>query len=227
MATHESPRRHLILLIALLLIIVLSPFVVTLRHGVTILNIVGAAVLLSATYAVSERRHFLAIAVILSATSIITTGLLVAFPSYWLVLVSHGSLVVLIGFFAFTILGYVVRSGKITSDKIYGAICVYLLFGYAWTFAYALLDELQPGSFAASNEIGRSDYVARVMQLRYFSFMTLTTVGYGDVVPLSPVARTMAMLEAVMGQFYLVALIGRLVGVHIVHTTSSRSRDEG
>jgi voltage-gated potassium channel Kch len=65
------------------------------------------------------------------------------------------------------------------------------------------------------------------MQLRYFSFMTLTTVGYGDVVPLSPVARTMAMLEAVMGQFYLVALIGRLVGLHIVHTTSSRSRDEG
>jgi voltage-gated potassium channel Kch len=68
------------------------------------------------------------------------------------------------------------------------------LFGYAWTFACALLDELQPGSLAASNEIGRSDYVARVMQLRYFSFMTLTTVGYGDVVPLSPVARTMAML---------------------------------
>jgi voltage-gated potassium channel len=226
MATHENPRRHLILLIALLLIIVLSPFIVTLRHGVTVLNIVGAAVLLSATYAVSERKNFLAIAIILSAISIITTWLLAAFPAYWLVVVSHGSLVVLIGFFSFTILGYVVRSGKITSDRIYGAICVYLLFGYAWTFAYALLDELQPGSFAASNEIGSMDYVGRVMQLRYFSFMTLTTVGYGDIVPRSPAARTMAMLEAVMGQFYLVALIGRLVGLHIVHTTSSRALEE-
>ena len=55
--------------------------------------------------------------------------------------------------------------------------------------------------------------------------MTLTTVGYGDVVPRSPAARTIAMLEAIMGQFYLVALIGRLVGLHIVHTTSSRARE--
>lgn len=105
MATHENPRRHLILLIALLLIIVLSPFIVTLRHGVTVLNIVGAAVLLSATYAVSERKNFLAIAIILSAISIITTWLLVAFPAYWLVVVSHGSLVALIAFFSFTNFG--------------------------------------------------------------------------------------------------------------------------
>jgi len=63
------------------------------------------------------------------------------------------------------------------------------------------------------------------MQLRYFSFMVLTTVGYGDVVPLSPVARTMAMVDAIMGQFYLVALIGRLVDLQIVHTTSSRIDD--
>jgi hypothetical protein len=98
MLTRENPRRHLILLIALLVIIVLSPFVVTFRHGVTVLNVVGVAVLLSATYAVTDRKNFLVIAIILSAISIITTWLVVAFAGYWLVVVSHGSLVALIGF---------------------------------------------------------------------------------------------------------------------------------
>jgi len=102
---------------------------------------------------------------------------------------------------------------------------VYLLLEFAWSYAYALLDEIQPGSFAASTEVGRNDYVARVMQLRYFSFMTLTTVGYGDVLPRSSTARTMAALEAVMGQIYLTVLVARLVGLHIVHANASRSRD--
>jgi voltage-gated potassium channel len=55
------------------------------------------------------------------------------------------------------------------------------------------------------------------MQLRYFSFVTLATVGYGDIVPRTPALRTMGILEAIVGQFYLVASIGRLVGLHIVH----------
>ena len=85
----ENPRRYLILLISLLLIFVLSPIIVTFRHGPTILNIVGAAVLLSATYAVSERQNFLIVALLLSAFSIITTFCLFAAPSHWAVIVSH------------------------------------------------------------------------------------------------------------------------------------------
>jgi voltage-gated potassium channel len=124
--------------------------------------------------------------------------------------------------FSIAILNYAVRSGRVTSDKIFAAICAYLLIGYAWAFAYAVLDELQPGAFAASTEVPRHDYVGRVLQMRYCSFITLTTVGYGDIVPRTPGARTMVILEAVLGQFYLVALIGRLVGLHIVHGDNSR-----
>ena len=62
------------------------------------------------------------------------------------------------------------------------------------------------------------------MQMRYFSFATLMTVGYGDVVPRTPAALTLAMLEAIAGQFYLVALVGRLVGLHIVHGNVERPR---
>jgi voltage-gated potassium channel Kch len=64
------------------------------------------------------------------------------------------------------------------------------------------------------------------MQLRYFSFITLTTTGYGDIVPRSPLARTFAMLEAVMGQFYLAVLVARLVGLHIVHAPRAESSAE-
>ena len=131
----------------------------------------------------------------------------------------------MIGFFACAILSYVLGSGKVTSDKIYGAICVYLLFGYAWTFAYSLIEEVQPGSFTSLTSIDAHDLVGRVMQMRYFSFVSLTSVGYGDIVPHSQLARTMALLEAMFGQFYLVALIGRLVGLQIVHGNPERGRD--
>jgi hypothetical protein len=221
----DNPRSHLWLLILLLLLFIISPFIVPYYYGPSILNIIAVAVLLSATYAVSQRRLFLIIGLSLSTFSIIMTFWLAAAPSHWLVIVSHGSLVVLIIFFAVAILGYVLRSGKVTSDKIYGAICVYLLFGYAWAFAYSLIEEVQPGSFTSVTSMPANDIVSRVMQMRYFSFVTLATVGYGDIVPHSPLARTIALLEAMLGQFYLVALIGRLVGLHIVHGSSERRVD--
>jgi voltage-gated potassium channel Kch len=132
----------------------------------------------------------------------------------------------LLGLFSVSILANVLRAGKITADKIYGAICVYLLVGYAWAFAYAIIEELQPGSFSGPVTTDPVDYITRVTQMRYFSFITLTTVGYGDIVPQSPVARTFATLEAVIGQIYLAVLVARLVGLHIVHANSTQSSQE-
>jgi voltage-gated potassium channel Kch len=69
-------------------------------------------------------------------------------------------------------------------------------------------------------------YIIRVLELRYFSFMTLTTVGYGDIVPHSTAARTLAGLEAVTGQIYLTVLVARLVGLHIVHAQIAGLRED-
>jgi len=218
-----DPRRHLWLLILLLVIFIASPFVVPYYYGPIVLNIVAVAVLLSASYAVSERRLFLIIGLSLSTLTIILTFWLAAGPTHWLVISAHGSIVALLGFFGVTILGYVLRGGKVTSDKIYGAICAYLLFGYGFTFLYSVIEEVQPGSFTVLTSMPAHDLVSRLMQMRYFSFVTLATVGYGDIVPHTQMARTMALLEAMLGQFYLVALIGRLVGLHIAHG-DSRSR---
>jgi hypothetical protein len=226
MATDLYRWRHLTLLISILLVFIISPLLVTFRDGVLILNVIGAMVVLAGAYALSERKHLFTIAIVVSAISIIATWLLVVFQQHWTVLLAHTCITVLVSFFAVTILGYVLRSGRVTADRIFAAICVYMLIGYGWAFVYALLDELFPGSFAALTEVGRNDYIQRVMQFRYFSFMTLTTVGYGDVLPRSPTARTMAALEAVMGQIYLTVLVARLVGLHIVHSHGSESREK-
>src|SRR6266550_7423917 len=175
MATREL--RHLLLLISILVLFMVSPFVVTLHHGLLVLNIVGATIMVAGSYALSDRKQLFRTAIFLSAISIVATCLLLAFPQHWAVLVSHSSIILLVAFFWVSILAYVLHSGRVTSDRIFAAICVYLLIGFAWSYVYALLDEMQPGSFAALTETGRNDYVARVMQLRYFSFMTLTTVG--------------------------------------------------
>jgi len=223
MAASEPRWRHLALLISILLLFSVAAVVVNNKDGVIILDLISTAVLVAGSYALSERKHVFLIAILLSALSVVGTALAVAFPKKWALLISHAIILVLIGFFCVTILAYVLRRGRVNSDKIFAAICVYMLMGYGWSFVYSILVELEPHAFVATTEVGLHDFVARLLQLRYFSFMTLTTVGYGDIVPHSPLARTLTALEAVMGQFYLVVLVGRLVGLHIVHETAERS----
>ena len=173
-----------------------------------------------------ERKPLFVIALALSGLSILATWLLVVTQKHWVAVFSQVCIIVLITFFSITILVYVLRGARVTMDKIFAAICVYLLMGYAWAFIYALLEELQPGSFVALSTIAPNDYVARYMEMRYLSFMTLTTVGYGDIVPHSPATRTLAALEAVAGQIYLTVLVARLVGLHIVHADKTPSSED-
>src|SRR6266513_2222118 len=141
MPAREYRWRHLALLISLLLLfVVTAPF----HHGILIMNVISAAVLVAGSYALSERTRLFAIAVVLSAITIVNTRLLLAFPQPWALLVSHSSIVVLVAFFFVTILSYVLGSGRVTSDKIFAAICVYMLLGYGWTFVYSLFLEVQP-----------------------------------------------------------------------------------
>ena len=225
MRSREYRWRHLWLLISILLLFAVVPFAVTLRHGPLVMDIVATAILVAGTYALSERKYLFVVAIVLSVISVIAAALVLLFPHRWAVILQHGCVVVLITFFSVSILGYVLGSGSVTIDRIFAAICVYTLIGFGWAFAYALLEEIVPGSFTALHDKGPTDYVAHILGLRYFSFMTLTTVGYGDIIPRSQAARTMAAIEAVMGQIYLAVLVARLVGLHIVYTIG-RSRED-
>jgi len=113
---------------------------------------------------------------------------------------------------------------KVTADKIVGSICVYLLLGMFFTFVYAGLDLLSPNTFnfAGADLISLQHF----RDYLYFSFVTITTLGYGDVVPLLPASRLVAMLEAIIGQVYLVVMVAMLVGIH-VSGIASRRRLEG
>ena len=183
MANPGKQWRYLALLVSILFLFVVTPVAAVFRHGVLIMDALAAVVLVTASYALGERKRLLAVALVLCGLSIVATWLLLATQERWAAIFSHSCIVVLILFFCVTILTYVLRGARITLDKIFAAVCVYLLLGYAWTFAYALVEDLQPGSFVAASPLNPSEYITHVLALRYFSFMTLTTVGYGDIIP--------------------------------------------
>jgi voltage-gated potassium channel len=100
---------------------------------------------------------------------------------------------------------------SISANTFAGAFSLYLLLGMIWTLLYILAYQLEPGAFK-----GVDPYVASG-ELIYFSYITLTSLGYGDIVALTPVTRTLAFIEVIVGQFYMAVLVGALVGKYITH----------
>jgi len=115
---------------------------------------------------------------------------------------------------AAVVLAQVFRSGPITSHRIQGAIAVYLLLGLLWAFGYELVDLMRPAAFSPAQ--ASSDF----SHFLYFSFIALTTVGFGDITPVDPLARSLASLEALVGQLYPAILLARLVTLATMHETS-------
>ncbi len=111
---------------------------------------------------------------------------------------------------AVVLLSQIFRSGRVTLGRIEGAIAVYLLLGVAWTYAYRIVEMLHPGSF---NSV--AGVVSKPSDWIYYSFVTLTTVGYGDIAPVYPIARMLAIAEALTGQLYLAITIAQLVAMEV------------
>ncbi len=100
--------------------------------------------------------------------------------------------------------------GHAMGDRVFGAIVLYLLLGVIWAFVYAMLGALVPNAFAGGS--GRERVLTEWV---YFSFVTLTTVGYGDITPVARAARSLAMLEALVGQLYPAIIIARIVSLQV------------
>jgi len=101
---------------------------------------------------------------------------------------------------------------KIDANKIVGSITIYLLIGIIWALLYGLVEVLIEGSFSGNLlSVGGSQF----WDLIYFSFVTLTTLGYGDILPMNTYARTLAYMEAIVGQFYIAILVASLVSAHL------------
>ena len=106
----------------------------------------------------------------------------------------------------------VLFSGAISINEIVGAICIYLLMGLIWTLMYLFLAQAIPGAF---NGIEQLVWYDNFGDIAYYSFVTLTTLGYGDISPVAPVARFLVYMEAVVGVFYMAILVASLIGVGI------------
>lgn len=125
------------------------------------------------------------------------------------------SIVALFGFLLVAVtyaLKQVVFGTEITMNRLVGAVCVYLLLGTIWAIAYSLVDAVSPGSFAGFTPQDGGGWDAEWL---YFSFVTMASLGYGDILPVLGTARTLAYLQAVFGQFYIAILVAGLVSAYI------------
>jgi len=114
-----------------------------------------------------------------------------------------------------SIMGYVLSAGPVTGNKIAGAISAYLLMGIVWSVVYSLFFQFNPESFTVPEALWCDSTLG--LWSFYFSFTTLTTLGYGDIVPRLPAVQSYAVMEAACGQIFLSVLIARLVALQIVH----------
>jgi hypothetical protein len=119
-------------------------------------------------------------------------------------------------------------SRRVTFNTVCASLCVYLLLGVVWALAYSMVDVLNPAAFTWTVSAREPPRAWRVGKgdgaILYFSFATLTTLGYGDIIPTSPFSRMLATLEAITGQLYLTVLVARLVGMHIAETLDQKAQ---
>jgi hypothetical protein len=199
----------------LLVLLVGNIFVVPLAQFASWGRLGGRAILsliiISGVIATIRDRRVVLLATALALGSLYLGWEDVERPNLYIHLFNDLYSLLFIGFLVVLILRQVVRSGPITPRRIQGSVAVYLLLGLLWAVSYEIVELLHPGSFSIhAQKIG-----GELPQLGYFSFTTLTTLGFGDILPLSPLARSLVILEALVGQLFPVILIARLVAMEI------------
>jgi hypothetical protein len=210
------------LLVALVLLIGLSPFATPERAGVPQYSAFVTLVMVAAVYSVSQRRPVLFVGLALGVPAIATRWIAYLEPTPFWMIVNAIASVGLLAFVVAVLLQVILREEEVTVDTIFGGICVYLLMGVGWAEAYELVEFLNPGSFDLSRLQGDQP-IREGLVFAYFSFVTLTTLGYGEIIPMTAEAQALVILEAVAGPLFLAVFIARLVGLHMA--SQHRSRD--
>jgi len=164
------------------------------------------------------RRIFLAL---VAPVIIIDLGIITMGAGDGLALVGAAFQTVLLSFTAIAIIAHVLRIEHVSLDTILGGVCVYLLIGETFTYLCSMVELMSAGSYLEGGNSLRippnvNHLMGRRPELTYFSFSTLTTVGYGDIVPVAPLARVLAILEAIIGQIFLATFLAFLVGNFLI-----------
>ena len=205
----------LVLLVGNIFILPLAQFA---TWGRVAARAILSLIIISGVIATLRDRRIVLLAIALVLGSLFVGWGDVERPNLYLDLFNDLYSLLFIGFLVALIFRQIFRTGPITSRRIQGSVAVYLLLGLLWAVWYDIIEVLQPRSFGILTQEGG----ASLPQLAYFSFTTLTTLGFGDIVPLKPIARSLVMLEALVGQLFPVILIARLVTMEIEHQARTR-----
>jgi hypothetical protein len=201
--------RHLSIFLVMIVAIILVPtFLPVGLLARLISDALTSVMLISGAVAVTGRpRTVLIVSVITGATLLVRWASWI-FATSSLAVWGEIATLVTLGILCYVVLRLVVRRGPVTTQRIEGAIAVYVLLGLTWAHAYGLVALWHPGAFTGAVE-------GPLRWTYYYSFVTLTTMGYGDIMPVHPIARALAVLEAMTGQLYLAIMLARLVSLEV------------
>jgi len=207
-------KRFAYLTISLLLLVIAYPYVQGDMGGQILLSLLATLVMIMSVIAVGDKKSHTVIALLLAAPWFLL--LLLKVP---LIPIDTAQLVndeivfafLLFGYTTYRIFMHVIKSRDVTAEILSASICVYLLIGLTWATLYVIVNMFYPGSFIDTDGKALQDGP----DFLFFSYVTLTTVGYGNIEAITDQARSFASLEALTGQLYLTVMVARLVGLHI------------
>lgn len=194
--------------------------------GESLVRIMGWVAVLGALFAASSRRSELLAATIIATLAVLCESLAFLLQQEWLY---ETFLFVEAGFYfyvSFVLLGYTLRSKTIDPEHMFAAVCAYLLIGVAFAFLYTGILVTAPGALAGEPlrdlAFASSTHSVTFEVMLYYSFATLSTLGYGDIVPTLPPVMMLSAFQATLGQLYLTVIIAWLVGMHL-HQRGSKT----
>ena len=196
---------------ALVLFIVAMPFGVKLSDPGLLEGPLLTLVMVSGVLAVGGRRNILALAALLALFGIGAKWIHHFSPELIAPGIYLGIAILLLLVLAFQLLRFILRAPRVDAEVLSAGIAIYLVFGLTWGLAYLFAASVVPNAFVLAGDPSKT---LDGFHAFYFSFITLSTIGYGDVVPAAPVVRMLAMLEGVTGVLYLSILIARLVTLY-------------
>ncbi len=203
-------QRCFYLFTTLLAMIVLAPFIEGTHGGVLTRNVINVFVVLSAVAAVGRSLVSFLSVLLLALPALVLRWLSVSRDNPLFVDMALLFDVAVYATAIALLLRYVFDREVTTSDRLWGAASAYLMIGLLWSFLFAIVDRIQPGSFSVRGGLG----TLALHDLIYFSFSGLTTTGFGDIVPVGRIAKTAATLQVIVGQLFIAILIAKLVGVY-------------
>ena len=223
-------RSHFtLLLVALIGLLLVLPVLAASPYGLFSQAVLSWCAIVAAVWAVDAGR-MRSIAVLLAGLTFMAEGLIWATDAATFLPLGRILAAVFLGFVTCAILEHVMTRTEVTFDVILGGVCTYLLVGAFFAQVYAVFEILAPGSLLSQGgplaSVGPGDLArGHIVEVFYYSFVTLTTLGFGDVVPGTPFIRAVTTVEALIGQIYPAILIAHLVGLRAARGPVTRRRD--